>query len=284
MSISNYFSEDFIDFCRINQSRGSFLHRYLDKQKIPVKPIIYQEAYNLYIGPQKAKKILVAHYDRVPGTPGANDNSAAVFQLLKTIEHLHKQKNWNSTALLLTDLEEFHFSRRDSKQGAYGPALELAATDPQPWVFVFDMCGIGDTLILSDTWDHAFDKNPIWQNKKIFLDNWIQQAPFSIKKMTLPYSDDLAFIQAGIPAFLFSMLPQKEIPELNKWAANRKLSQKIPATYREYQHQEKLHQQKELPPSWRVNHTPEDTISTLWPESFELFKRFLFWLIHQNFN
>ena len=35
--------------------------------------------------------VLVAHYDRAAGSPGANDNSAAVFQLLLAAQKLSEQ-------------------------------------------------------------------------------------------------------------------------------------------------------------------------------------------------
>jgi hypothetical protein len=49
--------------------------------------------------------ILAAHYDRVPGSPGANDNSAAVFHLLRTALSLGKFGGgyW---IIIFTDKEE----------------------------------------------------------------------------------------------------------------------------------------------------------------------------------
>lgn len=275
---SGNFPNEFIELCNPQIRRGAFLHRLLEKKKIPFHPIVYEEAYNLYLGPEKANKIITAHYDRVPGTPGANDNTAAVVQLLRLAESLTNKGDWKNTAILLTDLEEFQFRRRNSKQGAFGPALHFAKQDPIPWIFVFDMCGIGDTIVLSKTWEQTLGIRSPWTERRMILQNALTESPVPAISRPLPYSDDLAFAQAGIYSFLFSLLPQDELDHLERWKKHWKMSRIIPSTYREYQKLEKMHQSKYLPPSWRVNHTTRDSVSTIWPDSFDIMEKFLIWI------
>src|SRR5262245_61250071 len=72
---------------RIN--RFEFLKEFVEKYKIPHEEILTGGARHLLLRsrqkpsrPNLAVKTLMAHYDRHPKSPGANDNSAAVVHLL----------------------------------------------------------------------------------------------------------------------------------------------------------------------------------------------------------
>ncbi|MDR1047033.1 MAG: M28 family peptidase, partial [Treponema sp.] len=97
--------------------------------------------------------ILTAHYDRFPGSSGANDNSAAVFQLIVTARKLvsEKQGFW---MIFFTDKEELGEGESIEDQGAYGLASTLRSGGlADARIYVFDACGTGDTIIISTAAD-----------------------------------------------------------------------------------------------------------------------------------
>ena len=60
------------------------------------------EAYN----PRFKIKTVIAHYDRVAGSPGANDNSAADWQLMNWAVELEKATSFHNIRIFFTDGEE----------------------------------------------------------------------------------------------------------------------------------------------------------------------------------
>jgi hypothetical protein len=164
--------------------------------------------------------ILAAHYDRVPGSPGANDNSAAVFQLLLTAQNLGggEPGRW---MFIFTDKEELLAGEGVQDQGSFGLAEKL-----RRWglgdarVFIFDACGTGDTLIISTTTEY-FLKNgeePGPGKTRRLVQNLRDRALESARQLRMdkvlliptPFSDDAGFLRAGIPAQTITVLPAGE--------------------------------------------------------------------------
>jgi hypothetical protein len=103
--------------------------------------------------------ILAAHYDRVPGSPGANDNSAAVFHLLKTALDLEK-RDAGYWIIIFTDKEELAAGEGIRDQGSFTLAEKLKLWGlGNSRVFILDACGSGDTLIISNTTDYLLKNN-----------------------------------------------------------------------------------------------------------------------------
>ena len=164
--------------------------------------------------------ILAAHYDRVPGSPGANDNSAAVFQLLLTAQKLRDQ-NAGGWIIIFTDKEELLAGEGIQDQGAFSLAEKLRL-----WglgaarVFIFDVCGTGDTLIVSNTTDYFLkhDERPGLRKTRRLVQDLRDQALEAARQLRLdkvlllptPFSDDAGFLRAGIPAQTLTALPAKE--------------------------------------------------------------------------
>jgi hypothetical protein len=164
--------------------------------------------------------ILAAHYDRVPDSPGANDNSAAVFHLLQTarrLEELHASY-W---IIVFTDKEELKAGEGIRDQGSFGLAEKLKL-----WglgasrAFIFDACGTGDTFIVSSTTDYLLknDEQPGARRTKQLIQALRDQALETARLLRLhkvllvptPFSDDAGFLRAGIPAQTITMLPAEE--------------------------------------------------------------------------
>ena len=68
--------------------------------------------------------LFTAHYDRVEGSPGANDNSIAVFHLLRAASLLSKRKI-SSWMIIFTDKEEISAGESLEEQGSFSLAQRL---------------------------------------------------------------------------------------------------------------------------------------------------------------
>lgn len=167
---------------------------------------------------------LCAHYDRVAGSPGANDNSAAVFQLIETAMKLRdaQKAGW---LVILTDKEELSPGEHIRDQGSYTLARALReAGRGGGEFFIFDACGVGDTLIISTMADYMMKDTDgleiarVRRQTKRLRNRALETArKLSMDKVLLapvPFSDDLGFLGGGITAQTITVLPTKEASEL----------------------------------------------------------------------
>jgi hypothetical protein len=164
--------------------------------------------------------IMVAHYDRVPGSPGANDNSAAVFELIEAALSLcaAKADGW---FIIFTDKEEIEKGKGIRTQGAYMLARGLKKAGLSGGrCYIFDACGSGDALVISTAADHLLESRRgrgISQTKKTLepLRAYAERsgrAVFGNKLYFLPapFSDDAGFFRAGLSAQTITVLPSTE--------------------------------------------------------------------------
>lgn len=243
-------------------NRASFIQNYLAAFGIEA-PVIQMEGKNhIYVKFPKHQynsmfkiKTVIAHYDRVPDSPGANDNSAAVFCLLNWAAELSKSKTFHNIRLIFTDGEELG-SEGVSSQGAYPLAAlfrKLGITNDD--IFVFDCMGRGDVPVIAQT------NLPADVSKKFaagFADlecrtQKMIQAASGGKWFSLPcnYSDNASFIANGIPAVAITLLPSEEVTLVLKG---------------------------EQPQTWKLLHTADDNIQSLTAKSFELTAKILEYL------
>lgn len=251
----------FQDFCKLNANRIFIITSILDKENIPYTKIKLDNAEHLLLFPHNLitgneATVLLAHYDRVNGTPGANDNSASIFYLLY---HAKRLKNINhSTIIIFTDKEEIGLGDSVTDQGSYGLGKYFKSKKIDHLrFFVFDMCGIGTTLLLG-TGGESLIKNHYGVN---YISSNIKKKIEIVKKdaeetlltinggeffyLTPLFSDDLGLILNEYPAVLISLLPYREAVEYRK----------NPST---------------LPKSWSCNHTLNDSINTLDSKSWSV--------------
>jgi hypothetical protein len=224
--------------------------------------------------------VLTAHYDRVPGSPGANDNSAAVFQLLKTALRLGEQgiDNW---IIIFTDKEELQNGEGISVQGSFSLAKKLKSSGfANARIFNFDACGTGNTFVFSNTVNYLINKNkrPEFRRTNQIIsrlrEKALNTARFLHFSKTLlvpvPFSDDAGFLQGGIPAQTITMLPADE-------------AKKFALMFQEYPgladmiiagtvKDSDIHQI--LPETWRCLNSPLDDHLRLTPEYFDRIVRF----------
>ena len=253
---------EFNDFIAADCDRAAFIQNYLNRAGLEA-PVLQMEGKNhIYVKfPQTQYnsmfriKTVIAHYDRFPGSPGANDNSAAVFCLLEWAIKLARlaQPLFHNIRLIFTDGEELGAAGGVSEQGAFPLAQvfrRLGITNDD--IFVFDCMGRGDVPILTQTIlppkipaSFVKDFSALEQRAATLL-----QTSANGRWFCLPcnYSDNASFIANGIPAVAITMLPSLEVTAAT---------------------------QGQQPQTWQLLHTPGDNLASLTPKSFEIFHNIL---------
>ena len=135
---------------RDNAAREAALPRYLQYRGIAfsrhrfTRPEGRGDTFAVELGEGPRVLVLCAHHDAVPGSPGANDNAAAVGVLLHLIPRLpaHIPRGWR-VRLLFTAAEELDYL------GARAYVEDTPLSDVGG-VLSLELCGIGDTVALWD--------------------------------------------------------------------------------------------------------------------------------------
>lgn len=224
--------------------------------------------------------ILTAHYDRVPGSPGANDNSAAVFQLLGAALRLCEQ-GLDYWIIIFTDKEELQDGEGIQKQGSFSLAKKLRGLGLSgAHIFNFDACGAGNTFVFSSTVDYLLKKNkrPGFNRAAATIrelrEKALETARFlRFNKILLaptPFSDDAGFLQGGIPAQTITMLPANEADSFSAMLFDNPgfVDMLINGSIN-YNENRSL-----LPETWNRLNSPLDDHSHLTPEYYERIVRF----------
>lgn len=250
--------KEFLEFCELNTDRMAFLQNWLEQREILFKIVDTGSFRHILITPGgresysngSRKKILIAHYDRVPGTPGANDNSASVFQLLLLAEELRKRGQRHNCLIVLSDGEELEGQSGLKEQGAY-----LLGEKLKEWSFhdslivVLDLCGRGDTLVHCSSFHRAMAEisydSGIAAPLLELIHRYSRGVNLSQEKF---FSDDLGLIAQAFPTLLISLIP---------WAERKFL------------------EQGNLPPAWQDQHSMEDRPERLEGRSFRIMSAFL---------
>lgn len=288
---------DLHEFCKPDCDRYDFLINWLTREEISHSVIPTGEARHILIRLDKVRpylkryyvKTLVAHYDRVPGTPGANDNSAAVFQLLYSINKLKSLKFAHNVQILLTDKEELTPSQSVTTQGAFQLARLFREKNITNCIFfVFDMCGIGDTLVYGKTglqllkskMENDSRYKPVVRRMEdfsiTFSDLFLQFRDGEFFNLNTLFSDDLGLLLNRFPSVQLSVLPYDEaitlknnllsIPE-EQWHLLYDKGM-LSEEYRDFI-------KSQLPFSWKGNHGEGDEVETLTAGAFELIDEFI---------
>lgn len=240
--------------------RTAFIQNYLNSAGIEA-PVIQLDGKNhIYVkfplnqyNSMFKIKTVIAHYDRADGTPGANDNSAAVFSILEWAVRLSQNKSFHNVRIIFTDgEEEGEAGVRD--QGAFAIAelfrrLNILNDD----IFVFDCLGRGTVPVISEN-NIPVSAGSDFINRIISLENKAEKIISSATggrwyKLQTSYSDNASFLANGIPAVAITMLPSDEIDLYTK--------------------------NKIVPKTWQLFHTADDTLSSLTLQAFEITAKIL---------
>ncbi|MBP5157193.1 MAG: M28 family peptidase [Treponema sp.] len=239
-----------------------------------------------FYNPQFKIKTVIAHYDRVEGSPGANDNSAANFQIADWAGELAKWQGIHNVRIFFTDGEELGWNNGTLLQGAYGIAnvfKRLGITNDD--IYVFDSCGRGEVPILART---VLPPKVPAGFAKAFRDLYgrtqellRRSCPGRWMSLPVPYSDNASFLACGIPAVALTMLPAQEASLYARELVNSK-NLEAQVMNREASKQKRLsgeqvdYSYKErLPHTWRLFHTPNDNIASLTQESWRIMHNIL---------
>jgi hypothetical protein len=252
---------------------------------------------NIFIGPRREgggqaaetpQTVLVAHYDRVPGSPGANDNGASVFQLIGAAGKLRYARalRW---LIVFTDKEEAASSRGIRSQGSYSLAqgfLGLGLKECR--FFIFDACGRGDTLIVSTAVDQLLrrESGPRSAAARLAIQGLRTKAletarRLGVAKLLLvptPFSDDAGFFSAGLAAQTITVLPETEATTLA--GALRQRPELAASLIRQAPpgDTESTSPKPFWPQTWSLLNGPMDTADRLTHSAFPLVERFAYGL------
>ena len=253
-------------FCCLNFSqRRNFILETLNRMGIAHRILRTENAFHIVVKPEYELesanhqlfqvKCFVAHYDRQLQTPGANDNSAAVWHLLNLTAQMKRERPLIKTPMqiIFTDHEELRSKEHVSKQGAYMLGQYLRSRNPklQYAFFVFDQCGIGENLCYLP---NIITKKTIMKKQTQIIEhiakNELLNIPIrNITKHQYYFSDNLGLNLWDYPAMLLATLPKRDIIA---WQVSG-----------------------EKPISWRTTHTPNDTPDLLEASSFALMNQVL---------
>ena len=269
----------FQEFTAPDAGRFSLLYSILEEHGLAPRTLLLSGRRHIVLHGETAAPhsvVVTAHYDRAEGSPGANDNSAAVFMLVEAAAELYgTSAAWLSApeaVFVFTDKEELSAGEGINDQGAYSLALFLREQGRgASRVFCFDACGAGDTLIISTTADcllrneqglgaaHARGKARELRNTalKTARDAGIGKTLL----LPTPFSDDAGFLKAGIAAQTITMLPAAEAASFASLARTRH-----EAAAALIESRAALSADKErIPATWRLLNGPGDTADTLTP-------------------
>ena len=266
--------------------RRAFITERLAAQEIPYRTVTLQDKTHIVITYRQSAynsrfkmKTLIAHYDRAAGTQGANDNSAACIQLLLFAQTLLHKRDAHNIRIIFTDGEEAG-ADGIKNQGAYRLGQGLRALSmQQDDIFVFDMCGSGDTLILSESGIYGRDTrktaalSALHRRCRIYAD-----AACRGRWLSLPtaYSDNAGLISAGLTAQVITVLPKVEAELLMRYMPRSEALQRCIITNAHVPSDSPL--AAVIPQTWQRMHTPQDRRETLTPQAFILVDKMLRYL------
>ena len=286
--------EGFKEFVSPRVDRLGFLAGRLEAAGVPHSVLEMAGSRNLilrfptraYSGKYRVK-CLSAHYDRDPRSPGANDNSAACFQLLEFAVALHASKAVHDCMFVFTDNEEMAAAAGSRAQGSFAIAegWRRLKLDP-PWVFSFDCTGRGEVPVLSLSAYSAYSLpgrggprapalerlDPLQAWTQAFLERLL---PGSWALLPTPYSDNLGYLMGGLPAVALTMLPREEAVSFGKALAENPILEHI-LLKREFRTVAgKRMLDRALPGTWLRLHGKRDDVFSLEPRSFAVMRDLL---------
>ena len=281
-------SEIFKSFLKKDINRRDFIISFLKENGVPFMPVSLSTGNDIVVHyPKKnynkcyKNKLFIAHYDRKEGTEGANDNSAACFILMNFATYLLSCDYEHNIKIIFTDSEEVADAGLEL-QGSYKLALGLRKSNmADSDVYIFDMCGRGDTLIFSLAGIYGRPKEKTaslvdLHNKAI---SHAKESASKHMALLTSYSDNAGFLAAGLNAQLVTVLPFNEALALQKAIEGLKekpiYSELIDAILKNKRIEKDSELEKIIPITWQKMHTPFDTLDTLTDSSFALVHNYM---------
>jgi aminopeptidase YwaD len=245
---------------RDNDAREAALVRYLTARGTPFTSHRFAtfegRGANLAVEVGAGERILVlaAHHDAVPGSPGANDNAAAVAILLHLI---------GRAAPLVPPALRVRFLFPACEELGYLGArayVKDVSTAGVIGMLSLELCGIGDSLAV---WD-AGEETPFLRMVGGALDDLGLRRDASwhqVGRIPVFGSDHRAFAAAGVPAYGLTVIPAREADALRAFVLSPVRSALSHVVRR--------------PVPFDTYHTPRDRGTTLDPRALDLVARAL---------
>ncbi len=251
------FEQDFRAFLAPGADRLVRLSGMLARRGLEGKVLAIGSRRHLLVrlGPGAPKTLLVAHYDRVAGSPGALDNSAACLVLADVGARLSGGGEAAGLFLLFTDGEEAPASGGPLSQGAYALATGLRSVfgKARPSIYIFDVLGRGTRLLLSTASRRVTEghRGHLEAMEGGAIEAALNAGLAPPARLPLPWSDDLGFTLAGMSSIVISMLPETEASLLEKGMADCGA-----ASTERFPGRDALG--PSWPPTWDLLHSPKD--------------------------
>lgn len=199
---------------RANAAREAAIARFLEARGVPFERHRFAsfegrgENLAVDLGSGDRVVVLIAHHDAVPGSPGANDNAAAVAILLHLLPRLAVPSGLR-VRLLFTAAEEIGYL------GARAWVRDLGVSGIAG-VLSLELCGIGDSLAI---WDAA-EPTPFLRTIRGALEGIGRRSDETyhvVGRIPVFGSDHRAFAAAGVPAYGLSIVPSAEAEALRRF-------------------------------------------------------------------
>jgi len=207
------------------------------------------ENFSVDVGEGPRTLVLIAHHDAVPGSPGANDNAAAVAVLLTLLDRLPRLvRPGLRVRVIFTAAEELGYL------GARAWVREQSLADIAG-VLSLELCGIGDSLAV---WDAPGETPFLATVRAAFEARGLarDQGYHVVGRIPVFGSDHRAFAAVGIPAYGLSVMPVAHAAALRRFVLTPARGLLMHLVHR--------------PPPFDTYHTPRDAASTVRPAAMDL--------------
>jgi len=219
------------------------------RRRLPRNPIT--TLHHEVVGSQR---VLIAHHDAVPGSPGANDNAASVGILLDVMERLGRRPPSRLRVRFLFPACE--------ERGYLGTRryLDDVSLEGVVGVLSLELCGIGDTVAVWDAGtDTPFLRRVTGGFRTAGLASDVDYQV--VGRIPVFGSDHRAFAARGVPAYGLSVAPRGEAEALRRLVFSPLRSTFMTLLRR--------------PVPFDTYHTSRDALPTLQPAAMDLTVRAL---------
>ncbi len=201
---------------RSNTQREAAVARFLGARGVPFCRHAFStfegrgENYSVDVGEGPRVLALIAHHDAVPGSPGANDNAAAVGILLHLMGRLARTPPAGLRVRFLFPAAE--------EVGYLGTRQYVKDTPPEgiAGVLSLELCGRGDSIVV---WDAA-EQEPFLAGVTSAMESAglrRDEGYHVVGRIPVFGSDHRAFAAAGVPAYGFTIVPAREADALRRF-------------------------------------------------------------------
>jgi len=207
------------------------------------------ENFAVDVGTGPRTLVLIAHHDAVPGSPGANDNAAAVAVLLTFLERLPRLVPPRvRVRLLFTAAEELGYL------GARAYVRDVSLADIAG-VLSLELCGIGNSLAI---WDAGEETPFLGRVRGAFESQGLRpdESYHQVGRIPVFGSDHRAFAAAGVAAYGLSVMPIAHAEALRQFALSPARGVLMHLVRR--------------PPPFDTYHTPRDAAVTVEAPALDL--------------